>query len=172
MRPGRQSPADDFGRIYDAYAKRVYAYVRSRWSQRAGAEVDDIFQEVWLRFGEKGMALASEEHVLPWLFRVAHNLVEDLRKKMRPQPLADGMDAIAIGTSADAELTRKDEAQRLADCLRQLETHQPQTGALARALLAGEDYGQIRQRLALAANRASELKAAAVKLLRDCVNTA
>src|SRR5690349_2431752 len=130
------APADDFARVYDPYARRLYAYVRSRWSGDAGAEVEDICQEVWLRFSERGPAMSREADVLPWLFRVAHNLAADLRKKMRPQPLADGVDPMAAEESATAELTRKDEAQRLADCLGQLDAHQPQTGALARALLA------------------------------------
>ena len=163
---------DNVGAAYEAYARRLLAYVRSRWSKFTGAEPEDICQEVWLRYREKGPPLADGNLVPAWLFRVAHNLCEDLRKKSRPLALGEGVDPAGGTATADAEAVRKEEADRLAECLRRLEKQEPQIGALARALLGGELYAEVRDRLGLAANRASEMKATAVQMLRQCVGAA
>lgn len=104
-----------FGRLYDEYADRVYAFVRSRVDSTADAE--DVTATVFLKAWE---AIRSyDDRGLPfsaWLFRIARNAVVDeyRRKARRPVPVeetpetgetAEPADVAAIA-AADAERVR------------------------------------------------------------------
>lgn len=61
----------ELGRVMDTYGTMVY---RLAYSQlRNGADADDIYQEVFLRYYQKRPEFESEEHRKAWLLRVTIN---------------------------------------------------------------------------------------------------
>ena len=86
----RTGDAGAFGRLYDEYAGRVYAFVRSRTHSSQDAE--DVTATVFMKAFE---ALpAYDDRGLPfsaWLFRIARNaIVDEHRRSGRvPTPVED-----------------------------------------------------------------------------------
>lgn len=73
----QEGDAQAFGRLYEVYLDSIYRYVYFRISDVAEAEelTDDVFVRAWEALpnfrAERGASL------LPWLYRIAHNLVVD-----------------------------------------------------------------------------------------------
>lgn len=72
-----------FREVYRAYFPRVYAYVAYRVGTVQDAE--DVVSETFLRTVEKldRFEDRGEGSFGAWLFRVAHNLVSDLRRQQK-----------------------------------------------------------------------------------------
>lgn len=82
--------AKAFERLYDEYADRVYAFVRSRVDSTADAEdvTAIVFLKAWEAigsYGDRGLPFSA------WLFRIARNAVVDeyRRKARRPVPVEE-----------------------------------------------------------------------------------
>ncbi len=93
----RTDPAA-LGAVYDLYVRRVYGYVFRRVGTHAEAEdlTAQTFQrvlEALPRYESRGIPFGA------WLFRIAHNLVADSRRALRP---AVSLDQIGDGSSAAA----------------------------------------------------------------------
>ena len=97
-----------FGRLYDEYADRIYAFVRSRVSPAEDAE--DVTATVFMKAYE---AIGSyDDRGLPfsaWLFRIARNAIVDhyRRSERVPTPTEDL-------SEADAEVSGPEQAAVLA----------------------------------------------------------
>jgi len=107
--------ASAFGKLYDSYVDRIYAYVRSRITSPHDAE--DVTETVFLKAWE---AISSyDDRGLPftaWLFRIARNaIVDSYRRAGRaPQlvdvsaaetlPAADCVDDVVLGVVETARL--------------------------------------------------------------------
>ena len=90
VRRAVRGDVEAFGRIYDAYADRVYAFVRARVGDPHDAE--DVTEIVFLNafkaissFDRRGLPFGA------WLFRIARNAtVDHLRRSGRvPEPVED-----------------------------------------------------------------------------------
>lgn len=112
----RRGDVAAFGRLYDEYADRVYAFVRFRTGSAHDAE--DVTATVFLKAWE---SIGSYDHrgvpFSAWLFRIARNAAIDEYRKAdrRPVPTeelppsedcADGPELRAIA-SADADRLRR-----------------------------------------------------------------
>lgn len=97
----RQGDATAFGRLYDLYVDRVYAYTRSRVGSVQDAE--DLTEVAFMKAWE---AMASyDDRGLPftaWLFRIVRNAVIDRHRKSERQPESVDLVAAANVPSADA----------------------------------------------------------------------
>jgi len=71
----RDGDADAFDRLYARYRAPLYRYVLR---QCAGcAEVDELYQDVWLRVVRARHQWKESQRFRPWLYRIAHNRVVD-----------------------------------------------------------------------------------------------
>ena len=98
-----QMDEDAFRLFYERTARPVWAYL-SRMSGDARL-ADDLLQESYYRFLRANVTHESDAHRRNYLFRIATNLVHDMRRRPRmEQPGGDSGDAIdhADPLSADA----------------------------------------------------------------------
>ena len=80
MKPARNNPAE----VFEKYRRQLGAFIARRIS--SPDEVDDILQEVFLRFVQTD-AIDPVAQVAAWLFRAARNRIIDHRRKHREERL-------------------------------------------------------------------------------------
>lgn len=85
-------------RMNEGDVERITAAIESdgqrlrRWIRRSVADhedVEDILQDVFVEFVQAHRLLKPIESVGAWLLRVARNRIIDLRRRIKPQALAD-----------------------------------------------------------------------------------
>jgi RNA polymerase sigma-70 factor (ECF subfamily) len=77
---------DAFRLFYDRTARPVWAYLSRMTGQPRLA--DDLLQETYYRFLRANVAHESDAHRRNYLFRIATNLVHDLRRRPRPDDVS------------------------------------------------------------------------------------
>jgi RNA polymerase sigma-70 factor (ECF subfamily) len=151
-----QMDEDAFRLFYDRTARPVWAYL-SRMSGDAKL-ADDLLQETYYRFLRANVSLESDAHRRNYLFRIATNLVRDLRRRPRvaESPLADG-----IGDNEHADPQSADAANgavRRLDLARSMARLKPRERELLwLAYAQGSSHKEIAETLGL--------KSASIKLL-------
>lgn len=112
----RRDP-EAFRELYRAYFPRVYAYVAYRVGTVHDAE--DVVSETFLRAVEKldRFEDRGDGSFGAWLFRIAHNLVSDYRRRQKrrgePVPLEELPDLEDAGEGPEAAAERKEQFLRL-----------------------------------------------------------
>jgi len=74
-----------FTKLYNRYGDRVYAYLRLLLSSSERAQLDDLFQETWIKIfqqRERFQVIAGAT-LAGWIFRVAHNATVSALRKSR-----------------------------------------------------------------------------------------
>jgi RNA polymerase sigma-70 factor (ECF subfamily) len=151
-----QMDEDAFRLFYDRTARPVWAYL-SRMSGDAKL-ADDLLQETYYRFLRANVSHESDAHRRNYLFRIATNLVHDLRRRPRvaESQLADG-----IGDREHADPRSADAANgavRRLDLARSMARLKPrERDLLWLAYAQGSSHKEIAETLGL--------KAASIKLL-------
>lgn len=113
---GRCDPAA-LGRVYDLYAARIYAYVRSLGAAPSLAE--DVLQEVFVKLATRSGQSGAVKSLKPYLFAAARNELRRWstrllrRGEIRPGHLTGLFEVAAPGVPAD-------EAAALEDALSEL----------------------------------------------------
>ena len=151
-----QMDEDAFRLFYERTARPVWAYL-SRMSGDAKL-ADDLLQETYYRFLRANVSLESDAHRCNYLFRIATNLVRDLRRRPRvaESQLADGIGDVehADPQSADAA----NGAVRRLDLARSMARLKPRERELLwLAYAQGSSHKEIAETLGL--------KSASIKLL-------
>ncbi len=148
-----QRDRQEFALLYRHYLPHVYRYCFRRLGSREAAEdaTSQIFTQALAalpRFQDRGGSFRS------WLFTIAHNVVADEGRRMRPAVALDLAEAVAGGVPAPDELViRAEERQTLASLLRQLPPPQRQVlelrmaglNAVEIAAVLGRSHGAIRK---------------------------
>ena len=97
------------------------------WRQLGGRDVDDLYQETWLRVVRAATRFDPRKRFTTWLFQIAVNLCRDWHRRTPPEPHdPDTLDAPSPDTSerraaaldAARLLAELPEAQRAAVLLR------------------------------------------------------
>ena len=88
-----QMDEDAFRVFYDRTARPVWAYLSRMTGEPRLA--DDLLQETYYRFLRAGVVYEDDAHRRNYLFRIATNLVHDLRRHPRP-------DSVSIETANGA----------------------------------------------------------------------
>ncbi len=136
-------------RLYAAHRRGIRAYLSSRLGDAAVA--DDLTQETFLRMVEGGGA-SVVANGRAWLYRTAHNLaVDHRRREMRRRTEAVDtahLSAFPDETPAqDEAVAARDELDRLRTVLEELTERTQQVFVAVR--IDGLTYGQAAQRLGI-----------------------
>lgn len=132
-----QRDRQDFALLYRQYLPLVYRYCYRRLGSREAAEdaTSQIFAQALAalpRFQHRGGSFRS------WLFTIAHHVVTDEVRRMRPGVPLDLANAVAAPFPAPEEVViQAEERQRVSSLLRQLPPPQRQVLELRMAGLTG-----------------------------------
>jgi RNA polymerase sigma-70 factor (ECF subfamily) len=121
---------DAFRSLYDRHQGGVFRFIARYLARAAGnRDVDDVFQETWVRVARHAGRFDPSRRFTTWLFQIAVNLCRDWHRRQRPTE--DVGDARAPGDGpaareaaqeaaidADRLLARLPEAQRAVLVLR------------------------------------------------------
>lgn len=78
----RAGSHEAFEVLYRRYRLRVYSFL-NRLLPGQSAQVDDLFQQVWLRVLDGLPNYQHRDRFISWLFRIAHNAVVDHVRRSR-----------------------------------------------------------------------------------------
>ena len=132
-----QRDRQEFALLYRQYLPQVYRYCYRRLGSQEAAEdaTSQIFAQAFAalpRFQDRGGTFRS------WLFTIAHNVVADEGRRMRPAVSLDVAEEVATPAPAPDELViRAEERQTVDSLLRQLPLPQRQVLELRMAGLTG-----------------------------------
>ena len=83
----------------DALAELLRRYERSLshflYRQTAGRDVEDLYQETWLRVVRAADRFDAARKFSTWMFQIAVNLCRDWHRRRPPEPQQPGADAVA-----------------------------------------------------------------------------
>ncbi|MEM7201522.1 MAG: sigma-70 family RNA polymerase sigma factor [Planctomycetota bacterium] len=122
---GRPSPDGDFTGRYQRVAPALYVWasLRIRAGLREYCEVDDLLQEAWCRaYAIRHRFDAAEVEFRPWLFRIAKNVLFEVKREARQcarAPHGQGrtsrlfvLEAVPDGVTSITRRLARDEALR------------------------------------------------------------
>ncbi len=82
----RQGRVEALGSLVDHFRRPLYAFI-SRMME-GHVDADEVFQDVWLR-AIKNLDRFDDDKLLSWLFRIAHNLLIDRARRVKPSVALD-----------------------------------------------------------------------------------
>ena len=138
-----QRDPQDFALLYRQYLPQVYRYCYRRLGSREAAEdaTSQVFAQALAalsRFEDRGGSFRS------WLFTIAHNIVTDEGRRMRPSLPLDVAGAIAASVpEPDEVVIRAEERQTLAALLLRLPPQQRRVLELRMAGLTGVEIAAV-----------------------------
>ncbi len=112
--------AGAFDVLYDRYRLPLYAYL-NRLLPGASAQVDDVFQQTWIRAIDRLGAYRHEEKFSAWLMRIAHNFAIDhfrAEKRRGESSMDDGLEATLPDSPTDSPWRTLD-SQELGEAIEQ-----------------------------------------------------
>jgi RNA polymerase sigma-70 factor (ECF subfamily) len=140
-RAARVRDPDAFGELYDRYMVQIYRYLYSRTGSRPDAE--DLTEQVFLQAWEAiGRFRWQGRPFIAWLYRLAHNLLVDHWRKHRATEPLNELFPIA-DERATSEVSRRMDAQILADAIKELTPDQQQV--IVMRFVLGHDGTEIAQ---------------------------
>ena len=151
-----QMDEDAFRLFYERTARPVWAYL-SRMSGDARL-ADDLLQETYYRFLRANVTLESDAHRRNYLFRIATNLVRDMRRRPRVDEshLVDGREEVDHADPQSAD--EANDVVRRIDLARSMARLKPrERDLLWLAYAQGSSHKEIAETLGL--------KTASIKLL-------
>ncbi len=118
-----------FERLLLKHKDKVYGYIRMM--VKDGQLAEDIFQDVFMKaIGTIKRGQYNEEgKFLPWIMRIAHNLVIDTFRKSKRIPTVDGgpdFDIFDIVKSEDQRVDQKIVEEQIHQDVRKLIEHLPE----------------------------------------------
>lgn len=162
-----------FRALYSATSPKLMGVLLRMLGTRAEAEdaLQEVFTRVWVRANRFDPALGRG---MSWLIAIARNLAID-RLRARPsqaRPGDDGDETDALPdrrASAEAGLIARGEAQRIVDCMGQLE---PERAAAVRgAYLQGQSYQDLALRHNVPLNTMRTWLRRSLLRLRECLES-
>lgn len=118
----KQGDQDAFAQLYDQFADRIFKFIKLKVGHQQQAEdiLQDTFVKAWK--GAGGLKLEGL-NFSAWLYRVAHNAVNDYFRKLYRRPetleLNENLD-FPSGASLTEELDSHQDAQNIKQSLRAL----------------------------------------------------
>lgn len=81
-----------FEQLYGRYKRQLYGFLNNLITDNA-SEVDEVFEETWLRVLKKLPGYRDEDRFSAWLFRISRNIFIDRLRKKRNAFVASELDA-------------------------------------------------------------------------------
>jgi len=126
-----------FGLLYDRYVTRIYRYCYGRLGDREQAE--DATSVVFAR-ALAALPSCREDAFRSWLFRIAHNVVINMRRDASPdRPLDDAFDLPDPGPSPDELAAEAERRSSVSWALTQLPEEQRRVVELRLAGMTGPE---------------------------------
>jgi RNA polymerase sigma-70 factor (ECF subfamily) len=74
-----------FTAIYQRYSNRVYAYIRLLLATAERSQLDDVFQDTWIKIYQQKdrFEIHPNSSLSGWIFRLAHNTTVSLLRKTK-----------------------------------------------------------------------------------------
>jgi RNA polymerase sigma-70 factor (ECF subfamily) len=153
-----------FNYLYEKYKSLVYGYLYKRVNNRT--EVDEIFQDVFLRLHSSRSRYKSEFPFEPWLFAVLRNSLIDYYRKKRKEYYDVPLDGLEVTPSA----LRVEDKHNL-DGLLPKDADLSKSQRQAIELRYGEDFSfeEIADSLGTTSSNARQLVSRALKRLRKVI---
>ena len=153
-----------FNYLYDKYKSLVYGYLYKRVNNRT--DVDEIFQNVFLKLHHSRSRYKSEFPFKPWLFAVLRNTLIDYFRKKKKEYKDVALDSLEM-TSSALQVEDKYNIDGLLPKNTDLNKNQRQ----AIELRYGEDFSfdEIACRLETTSSNARQLVSRALKKLRKII---
>ncbi len=122
VRKTKQGDQEAFAQLYDQFADRIFKFIKLKVGSKQQAE--DILQDTFVKVWNGAKTLRLEElNFSAWIYRVAHNAVNDYYRKIYRQPenleLNENID-VASGTSLSDELESKENSINIKQALQSL----------------------------------------------------
>jgi RNA polymerase sigma-70 factor (ECF subfamily) len=155
---------DAFNCLYDKYNSLVYGYLYKRVNNRT--DVDEIFQDVFLRLHHSQSRYKSEFPFKPWLFAVLRNSMIDYFRKKRKEYNDVPLNSLDMNSSA-LQFEDKHDIDGLLP--KDVDLSKKQRQAIL--LRYGEDFSfeEIARRLETTFSNARQLVSRALKRLRKLI---
>ena len=116
----RNGNADAFDILYERYRRQLYAYLNKLLPGRQ-TQVDDMYQQTWVRAIAKLDRYQERELFLAWLLRIAHNLtIDNFRagRRRNEETLCDEIAETAEASAGHAvSPSREMDRRELADAI-------------------------------------------------------
>lgn len=112
--------AGAFDVLYDRYRLPLYAYLNRLLPGRS-AQVDDVFQQTWIRAIDRLGSYRHEEKFSAWLMRIAHNFAIDhfrAEKRRGESSMDDGLETALPDSPAESPWRTLD-SQELGEAIEQ-----------------------------------------------------
>lgn len=112
MRRVATGDAQAFETLCRRYERPLHKFL---WRHLGGRDVDDLYQETWLRVARAAARFDPRRRFSTWLFQIALNLARDLarrRARFDPEPAPEPADEDAVD-----RMDRSIDARRLLDAL-------------------------------------------------------
>ncbi|NMA48102.1 MAG: sigma-70 family RNA polymerase sigma factor [Lentisphaerae bacterium] len=90
----RAGDDDAFAVLYQRYRLPLYSYIHKLMPTET-SQVDDIFQQVWLKAVSSWSRYRDQQKLLAWLCRIAHNLVMDHYRSQARAPMTELSETLA-----------------------------------------------------------------------------
>ncbi len=160
----KRGDVEAFNCLYDKYKSLVYGYLHKRVDKRT--EVDEIFQDVFLRLHHSRSRYKSEFPFEPWLFTVLRNSLIDYYRKKRKEHHNVPLDGLEMTPSA-----LQFEVKHNLDGLLPKDADLSKSQRQAIELRYGEDFSfeEIAHRLETTSSNARQLVSRALKRLRKFI---
>ncbi len=79
-----QGDDNAFDGLYERYKRQLYSYLNRLFGGQH-AQIDDVFQQTWVKIIDKLPHYRSRQRFVAWAFRIAHNLAMDYYRKVGRQ---------------------------------------------------------------------------------------
>jgi len=158
----RAGKPEALAHVYDAYARRLYGYLRSLGASRASAE--DVLQDVFLRLVRKRPAPASVKSLRAYLFGAARSIFYRRRKGLF-RKRENRIDASPGVFECKDEGISVEEAKSIEEALMQLP--EAQREAVVMKIYGGLTFEEIAEVMKVSINTAASRYRYAIEKLRE-----
>jgi RNA polymerase sigma factor (sigma-70 family) len=145
------------GVIVTRYKRRVFSYLYQKTNDRELA--NDLFQDTFIKVIntlKKGTSYKNEEKFLPWVTRIAHNLMIDYFRKSSLMPLTRGHDdydvfrTVSRQESVEQQLMKSQTQQELMQLIKRLPKEQKQV--LVMRIYGDKSFKEIAEKMNVSLN--------------------